>query len=653
MMSRRKQALFYGLMALLTLAVIEGMAQAAYYIAFGEFNGGGPSRPATAGGAADELAAREEPGPMLHPYYGYYVRGRANPLNQLPPRREDGVVLIGLLGGSVATDVAPAFQSALDAWFRDNDLPLRPVVLNLAWSGIKQPQQVMKIANTLSIGGEYDIVVNLDGRNELVLAHENYFNHGLFPFYPFWWQNALSERPTDTQKLLAGRIYALRQREQRLDALAAAAPWRWSALYGIVNRYLRERAAAQILTLNYELAQVPPDEYRQQRYGPELATAFDGYELSRSAVRVWYRGSVILHDLSRTAGAEYYHLLQPNQYLPDSKPLTDQELAVAYDPEKLDVQAYRDGYPLFRRLGAELREQGINYHDLTQIFADRRETLYVDRCCHLNARGNELLAASMVQRLAPALRNRAALAGVKVAGSASAGNALYPAAEELSPVHAVNKLYFDVARGDDDGTLRYARDNCRPADTAAPFFVQITPVDAADLMPGAAEFGYNRAEFSFDRDGGVTDAAGRCVVEYQLPEYDIANVLTGQYHPETGQLLWRSRITFDFGFAVERTAAGALRYARDRCLPVHLATRFFLHITPTDAADLHPGRAEHGYNNDDFPGLSPAAGAIDAAGRCVVERALPDYDVASIGTGQYIPGGGGRLWETRLDFEQP
>ena len=659
-MNRRKQILFYGLMVVMTLAVIEGMAQAAYYIAYGEFNGGGPPRLQPTGSAGDDAAewrGRPDFRRINHPYYGYTRVEAAHALNQVPPpRREDGVVLIGLVGGSVARYAAPDFQNALEVWFREQAIPLRPVVLELAYKAMKQPQQAIIVTNTLSLGGEYDIIVNLDGYNELVLAQENYFESGVSPYYPRWWQEQQSGRLTDAQQLLLGRIYALRQRQQRRDAFAAAEPWRRLALYSTVNRYLSERTAAQILTLNHELAANQTGEYTLQRNGPQLALSPppDEYELSRRAVRVWYRGSVILHDLSRTAGAEYYHFLQPNQYVPDAKPLTDRELAVAYNPESLAVQAYRDGYPLLRRLGDELRQQGINYHDLTQIFADNRETLYIDDCCHLNARGNELLAASMVQRMAPALRNRAALATAKSPGdSVPASAALDAAIQEISPVHAVNKQYFDVALGGGDGILHYSKDDCRPADTVAPFVVQITPVAAADLRPGRAESGYNRYEFSFDRDGGVTDAAGRCVMEYELPDYDIANVLTGQHNPETGQWQWRARITLDFGFAAERTAAGALRYARDNCRPAHLSTHFFLHITPADAGDLAPGRAEHGYNNYDFADLSPDDGAIDAAGRCVMERALPDYDIASILTGQYIPAVGRRLWETRLDFEQP
>ena len=427
-MSRRKQIAFYGIMVVLTLAVIEGMAQAAYYIAYGEFNGAGASwsRPWPTTGDPADAAERRLPtdGAVIHPYYGFTQKVSEHELNQpLPPRREDGVVLIGLLGGSVGYEVTPAFRSALEVWFRDNNLPLRPVVLELAYTAMKQPQQLMIIANTLSLGGEYDIIVNLDGRNELIFPIENYFKHGVFPFYPNWWNGHMSGYLTSTQKLLVSRIHALRQRQQRLDAFTAAEPWRRLALYGIVNRYLHERITTQILTLNRELAATLSGQDDLLRYGPvlERAAAHDEYDLSQMALRVWYRGSVMLDNMSRAAGAEYYHFLQPNQYVPNSKPLTNREVKYAYDPAGLSARTYRDAYPLLLRLGDELRQQGVNYHDLTQIFADHRETLYFDDCCHLNARGNELLAAQMVQRLAPALRRRAALAEVKVGGGGGGG----------------------------------------------------------------------------------------------------------------------------------------------------------------------------------------------------------------------------------------
>ena len=123
--------------------------------------------------------------PLIHPYYGFGSRNADNALNEVPPpRRQDGVVLIGLLGGSMAHNVTDAFRSALESWFREHASTLRPVVRGLALPGMKQPPQAIQITNTLALGGEYDIIVNLDSHNELILAHDNCFNYGVSPFDP-------------------------------------------------------------------------------------------------------------------------------------------------------------------------------------------------------------------------------------------------------------------------------------------------------------------------------------------------------------------------------------------------------------------------------------------------------------------------------------
>ena len=211
-MSRIKQIVFYGIMVVMTLAAIEVMAQAAYYVAYREFHGVGPALPPAAPDAAADAAAqrRGDPGNrMSHPYYGFTRSYAEAALNQTPPpRREDGVMLIALMGGSVAWQTVPAFRSALDAWFQANAIPLRPVVLEMSHLGWKQPQQMIAIANTLALGGEYDIIVNLDGHNELELTEKMYFNDNQAPFYPHFWQRSLVN--TNTEKLLVSRIYARR-----------------------------------------------------------------------------------------------------------------------------------------------------------------------------------------------------------------------------------------------------------------------------------------------------------------------------------------------------------------------------------------------------------------------------------------------------------
>lgn len=69
---------------------------------------------------------------------------------------------------------------------------------------------------------------------------------------------------------------------------------------------------------------------------------------------------------------------------------------------------------------------------------------------------------------------------------------------------------------------------------------------------------------------------------------------------------------------------------------------FFLHLYPKDASDVSADRKEHGYNNQDFE--FQIGGGVHIGQTCVVERPLPEYEIDTIRTGQYVPGEG-RIWE--------
>jgi lysophospholipase L1-like esterase len=45
--------------------------------------------------------------------------------------------------------------------------------------------------------------------------------------------------------------------------------------------------------------------------------------------------------------------------------------------------------------GQRLRERGVRFYDLAQIFADTTAPLYVDDCCHLNRRGYSVIARTV------------------------------------------------------------------------------------------------------------------------------------------------------------------------------------------------------------------------------------------------------------------
>ena len=519
----RKKALYYGLMLLLTLLALEGMARIAYYAAYGQEYG--RNRVDTPGEATLFR--------IRHPFYGHTRSFPYHALNETPPRpRRADMVLVGLLGGSVASDVKPFLERALRRYFTEAGWPRQPVVLELAIGGQRQPQQVMIAAHTLLLGGEFDLIINLDGVNEVAGIGKQNPQDGVFPFFSGRWQRLV--KPSAEEILLSGRLAALRREQSRLAAAGTTAPLRWSALFGIANRYRQERNAARISQLNHELAALKAP-YRLEKHGPRSWPAGEE-ELMPAAARFWYRSSLILARLAAMAGADYYHFLQPNQYAPNSKPFSPEEREAAYAPFGFYKPLIEQGYPLLRGFNKDLTGAGVNYFDLTGIFADNRETLYIDACCHLNARGYELLAAAMVQRLEPALRR---LGQDRPTAPVSA---LAAARRPAEPDTLLVDGNFQVYIQGDGKYLRYARANCAAADTAARFFLHLTPRDLTDLPPHRREPGFDDRDFSFAAAGGRL-WRGQCLAQIPLPDYPIAALRTGQYAPDAGEL-WAGEFPF-------------------------------------------------------------------------------------------------------------
>ena len=658
----RRKILYYGLMLLLTLLALEGMAHIAYYAAYGQWHGRGRLA-APANSLAQQLpaytVANSDQRRINHPFYAFSHQPAYAALNAMPPRqRREDTVVVGLLGGSVAEDFAPFFQRALNRWFAANDLPRPPAVLGLAVGGSKQPQQTMIVANALLLGGEFDLIVNLDGFNEVVLSEKYDFAQGLFPFFPFAWQQRVD--PNGAAILLAGRIQVLRREQARLAAAGEMAALRRSALFGLLNRYRQERAAAQIIQRNRELAAGELD-YSLERHGPRNWLAA-GPERRQAAARVWYRSSVALARLAELAGGEYYHFLQPNQYVAGAKPLGTEELALAYSTAAPEKPLVEQGYPLLREFSRDLQNQGINYFDLTGIFADHPETLYRDACCHLNARGNELLAAAILRRMAPALRRL---------GQESPARPVSPLAAARRPAEAKaprNALAFQVSLQADGKFLRYFRADCAAEDTEPLFFLHLIPRDAAALPPGRREQGFDDVTFNFARAGGRF-RQGQCTAQIPLPDYPVAALRTGQYIPSLGNLwlgdLWSVELTVpaapeqlraDYAALAAEPAAvrdyfdlyirdNRLIYLRETCAAADTAAGFFLHIIPADAADLPAERRAAGFAHSGFA-FARQGGHFD--GKCLAAVALPDYPIKEMRTGQHIRGQDSPLWSVQL-----
>lgn len=82
--------------------------------------------------------------------------------------------------------------------------------------------------------------------------------------------------------------------------------------------------------------------------------------------------------------------------------------------------------------------------------------------------------------------------------------------------------------------LIYYRESCAAGDTAAKFFLHITPKDMGDLPTAQRAYGFENRDFDFDEWAMYFD--GQCLAVIALPDYPMAGIRTGQYAPGKGEI---------------------------------------------------------------------------------------------------------------------
>jgi hypothetical protein len=304
-------------------------------------------------------------------------------------------VTIGLFGGSVGVWFcqlgAPRLVERLErsSVFRGKEL----VPLCFSHEGYKQPQEALVLAFFLSLGQSLNLVVNIDGFNDVALASLNNERgmdismpsvQHLDPLISAVNQSALTPDKLETLAAIfrdRGRLLELQDRIGRN---------RVASVHFVLDMYynrLRDqyvRALGRFSTLpsnptdNAFVQTAPPTRPREGDVYTDIAT-------------IWAQSSTLMHELLVARNVPYYHFLQPNQYY-GTRTFTDGERTMALNdasPYKHSVEA---GYPALVTAGAILRQRGVRFFDATAALDRETEPVYVDDCCHYTVAGNLALA---------------------------------------------------------------------------------------------------------------------------------------------------------------------------------------------------------------------------------------------------------------------
>ena len=354
---------------------------------------------------------------ILHPFSGWDTDGTRERTAAELARARQGLdaradaapeeLRVLVLGGSVARLFEPVGVPRLfEALKADPRLANRtPVLWGHACNAYKQPQQLMALAWLFSIGIVPDVVIEIDGHNEVTIGLEN-ASRGTFPAYPsivHWGALAVggaldreamqtAGHTIDLQDRIAARTQTLLEWHVEHSALASALGQR------SVRALQRQRGELQ----NRFYALLKDSSTSAQIKGPPFPE--DPAELLRTCVEVWGRSSRSMRALCQSRGVTYLHVLQPTLFDPAGRPPTEAERAAGTALDSW-MRGVREGYPLLREAGRALAAEGENFCDATDVFVGLEGDIYYD-VCHFNDRGNTVFADRIAQALLRALPAR-------------------------------------------------------------------------------------------------------------------------------------------------------------------------------------------------------------------------------------------------------
>ncbi len=418
--------MFAAVLLLLVYAAVELLAYVAYAVSYWELFSFAAveerrrraAREATGlevGGDAEDGQGRKR---VIHPYLGFIRQPMGGPAGTCTvnshgffgaedfARQAPDRITVVITGGSVARNLYCANRATLGKHI--GKVPgfggKRINWIGLAYGGFRQPQQLMALSYLLVLGVRVDMVVALDGFNEVSGVDEWSF-YGAHPVYPEDWSRLVYPVYRLSQRHRIARIE--RHRASRRSVNALLEPLSFSVTAGLVRSLLDDALSAAIRKDNLVL-QADEDPRKRRlfyRDGPLFKDRDPAY-----MPRLWYRSSLSMAALARQHGFKLFFFTQPSQYVVGSKVLTGEEKRIGVLNRQTQAPRINRGYRELRRLGAGLRGRGVWYHDLSLVFRQVKESVYADDLCHMNWDGREIVARTMGQKILEDLAPRPSLA---------------------------------------------------------------------------------------------------------------------------------------------------------------------------------------------------------------------------------------------------
>ena len=356
----------------------------------------------------------------LHPFFGYVLKQeifaneesgiRVNNYGLLSKydypfiKSNNNQFVIGVFGGSVANDFAvnsliseaignQGFIQYLKQIPQLKDKEI--IILCFAGGGYKQPQQLLMLNYFISIGQEFDAVINIDGFNEVALSHQN--NQERIELFLPSVQHILplTQLASDDLSVMAAIVQISKLKNNlstginKLESckLAFCYGWRSLQVKGLLNRYQTE-----IIKYDEQIARNSSkiDRSNSLVYLNKMSEVLEDKVAFEKVAKNWYESSLTMSQILADRNILYFHFIQPNQYHPTERIYSPEEKIFIIEDHSYAV-GVRKGYPVLLSKINSLQEAKVNIFNTVNIFDGEKEIVYRDACCHYNMNGQTIL----------------------------------------------------------------------------------------------------------------------------------------------------------------------------------------------------------------------------------------------------------------------
>lgn len=333
---------------------------------------------------------------QLHPYFGFITPPTyfGLPLKKTSKSQ----FFIGIFGGSVA-------QRFYDYEVEHHVLAkmLHPlpelqnkeiVILQFANQAHKQPQQLLTINYFLAVGQELDMVINIDGFNEVALSYLN--NRAATEVsmpneYIFSPLIALANKDFSSGDIeVALEVLQLKHRVQNTHdrlgecKLATCYMLRWAQAKYLLNQYRGKLETFSRLKTEAGKSSLI--------YLKRIEKPLDDPEALERIVDLWFNSSLAMNDLLAARKIPYFEFIQPNQYYPTNRQFSIDEKKIAFDEKSQYKEGTIKGYSKLLAKVSSLQSAGVKVFNAVSVFDQTSDIVYGDNCCHYNDAGNDVLS---------------------------------------------------------------------------------------------------------------------------------------------------------------------------------------------------------------------------------------------------------------------